>query len=508
MKRFFGFAVLIVFFLLFAPSQIGGRTTYAIITGNSMEPDFHKGDLIFALTQSDYSKDDIVLYAHPDIGPVFHRIIGIENSRFVLKGDNNQWIDTYQPAQTEILGKFWFVLPWLGSSLAWLRSLEGFSTISATIGVLMIGTTVVSRNNPQNKKKRNSARASAFDRFLNNASVSVRDVFVICVGLSLLFVILGLFAFTKPTYITVPTNYPYEHFGEFIYSSDTGATVYDQGKLKPGDPIFRNISNQFDLQFSYSLLAEGFSAISGSYSLSLVVGENNGWSRTFELIPSTPFDGNSVMFSAPIRLSEIQAVVDSLEQATGIGLQQYILTIQPKIKMQGLAREITWQGEYAPALRFVVNDIQVRLDNSDAQSNQLSQTQTGGVFGSALEVNSLSFLGINLNIHWVRIFLILVSPVLLTLTIATAWRWNSLQKGDRASHIAGVYGPKLVDVSGRIAKHGLSDIEVFKIEDLARIAEREGAVILHEENNGTNYYFVDSQTSNYFYRLDPVANAG
>lgn len=507
MKKFLGFILPLLFLLVFAPSQLGGQATYAIINGNSMEPDFHRGDIVLVLSQSSYETDDIVLYENPDIGPVFHRIIGIENKHFVLKGDNNHWIDSYQPSQDEIHGKYWFRIPGLGDSLSWLRSFEGFSTISATIGALMVGTTVISRNSPQNKKQKSRAGGNPMDRFLNNASVSVQDVFTICFGLLLLFVVLGLFAFTKPTYVTVPTNYPYQHFGEFIYSSDAGATVYDQGKLKPGDPIFRNISDHFDLQFSYSLLAEGFSAVSGTYSLSMMIGENNGWSRTFELIPATPFDGISVSFSSLIRLNEIQAVVDSLERATGINLEQYTLTIQPTINVQGIARGISWQDEYAPALRFIVNDLQVRIENSDPENDQLTQTETGGVFGSALEVNSLNFLGISFNIHWVRIFLILSSPVLLTLTVAAAWRWNSLRKGDRISQIAGIYGPKLVDVHGRIAKHGLSDIEVFKIEDLVRIAEREGAIILHEDNNGTNCYFVDNQTGTYFYRLDPDLHA-
>ena len=503
MKRLASLLLPLAFLIVFAPAQLGGRATYAIVHGNSMEPNFRQGDLVLVLAQAQYLQDDIVLYDHPEIGPVFHRIIGVEEGRFVFKGDNNSWIDTFQARAADVRGKYWLMIPGLGDSLTWLRSPGGFSIASLTIGALMVSTTVSSRNDPKRSRRKRAGSPNKIRAILNNSAISVRDAFFLSLALTPLFMLLAFFAFVNPTYVPIPTNYPYQHFGEFTYTSSAPTDVYDGGQLKPGDPIFRRIDERFDIQFAYALLADGLSEAKGSYSLSATVGESNGWKKVVELIPPTPFEGSSVSFSAPIRIDEFQALVDNLELATGVELGQYRLTVQPKILIEGVIRGIQWQDEYAPSLPFVVNDIQVRLENQDVAEDQpLSQSETGAVFGSNLEVAQINLFGINMNIHGVRILLALLVPTLLGIVMVTGWQWFFVLKADRVSQIAGAYGPKLVDVSGRKGRPASADIEVSTIEDLARIADREGATILHEVEDGVHYYFVDAQNGTYVFRLE------
>src|SRR5689334_11825341 len=79
--------------VLFAPTQLAGQTSYVIINGNSMEPLYHRGDLVI-LRQTDQPEiGDIFAYRYPDIGSVIHRIIDIEGNRFVFKGDHNASVD-------------------------------------------------------------------------------------------------------------------------------------------------------------------------------------------------------------------------------------------------------------------------------------------------------------------------------------------------------------------------------------------------------------------------------
>jgi signal peptidase I len=70
-----------------------------IVNGISMEPGFHKGDLVIILAADSYHVGDIVAYRHPDIGPIIHRIVEQKDDRFVLRGDNNSWLDSYLPVQ-------------------------------------------------------------------------------------------------------------------------------------------------------------------------------------------------------------------------------------------------------------------------------------------------------------------------------------------------------------------------------------------------------------------------
>src|SRR5437870_3782053 len=63
-----------------APAQLGGLASYVVVTGNSMEPNLHDGDLAIVRLSDRYLPRDIVAYRHPDIGAVIHRIQMVERS--------------------------------------------------------------------------------------------------------------------------------------------------------------------------------------------------------------------------------------------------------------------------------------------------------------------------------------------------------------------------------------------------------------------------------------------
>jgi signal peptidase len=79
-----------------------------------MHSKFKQGDLVLVHPKSSYEVGDIVLYKNPDIGPVFHRIIGIDGDKFFIKGDNNSWVDSYQPTVQDIYGSLWIHLSYAG----------------------------------------------------------------------------------------------------------------------------------------------------------------------------------------------------------------------------------------------------------------------------------------------------------------------------------------------------------------------------------------------------------
>ena len=83
-------AALAAAWTFFAPTQMGGGTSYAILVGNSMEPGLHRGDLAVVRRLSSYRAGDVVLYDSRELGTkVLHRIVRVDGGRFVLKGDNN-----------------------------------------------------------------------------------------------------------------------------------------------------------------------------------------------------------------------------------------------------------------------------------------------------------------------------------------------------------------------------------------------------------------------------------
>ena len=131
----------------FAPTRFGGQTAYVIVSGISMEPSFHRGDLAILRQEREYAIGDVVTYRHPTIGPVIHRIIGRDGNRFIFKGDNNSWIDEYRPTQDELIGKLWIHLPAAGKVVEQLRIPRNMAAMVAVMGVMVMaaGTGSVGR---------------------------------------------------------------------------------------------------------------------------------------------------------------------------------------------------------------------------------------------------------------------------------------------------------------------------------------------------------------------------
>ena len=112
---------------LLLPASLGGRTSWTMVVGHSMEPTMYPGDLVITRT-SHYDIGDVVVYAIPDGTPgegvmVIHRIVGGDPvNGFITLGDNRDIRDPWRPRPADITGEAWRVLPKGGWVLAWLRS--------------------------------------------------------------------------------------------------------------------------------------------------------------------------------------------------------------------------------------------------------------------------------------------------------------------------------------------------------------------------------------------------
>lgn len=131
--------LLVAAWVALVPPQLGGRSTFVIVNGNSMEPVLQRGDLVIIRAAASYQIGEIVTYRHPQIGPVIHRIIKRDGDFFIFKGDHNGWIDSYAPTQAELIGRLWLYVPGAGKMLGWLRKPLGMALLVGMIGcVLMI----------------------------------------------------------------------------------------------------------------------------------------------------------------------------------------------------------------------------------------------------------------------------------------------------------------------------------------------------------------------------------
>jgi signal peptidase I len=105
------------------PQNLGGRADWVMVSGTSMLPRFHTGDLVLVEHQSSYRVGEVVAYRVPkgQIGAghvVIHRIIGGNGPKgWRLQGDNRTAPDLWYPTNHDVIGAkqlriphAWFVL--------------------------------------------------------------------------------------------------------------------------------------------------------------------------------------------------------------------------------------------------------------------------------------------------------------------------------------------------------------------------------------------------------------
>jgi signal peptidase I len=126
---------------MLAPPQLGGRTSYAVIYGISMEPRFHGGDLVLLRQQPSYHVGQIVGYHSNKLGkPVMHRIIKIDESgRYYFKGDNNNFVDPEHPLESQLFGSEWVRLPGVGSALERVHSPRNAAILGGLVALFVLG---------------------------------------------------------------------------------------------------------------------------------------------------------------------------------------------------------------------------------------------------------------------------------------------------------------------------------------------------------------------------------
>ena len=95
----------VLLFDALAPVQLGGRVSYVNVRGISMEPTLQTGDLLMMRQHDQYEIGQVVAFRSDMGGAVIvHRIVDKVGDQYLLKGDNNTFIDRFTPTVDEIIG--------------------------------------------------------------------------------------------------------------------------------------------------------------------------------------------------------------------------------------------------------------------------------------------------------------------------------------------------------------------------------------------------------------------
>lgn len=419
--------------ILFAPSEVGGQTTYIILIGNSMEPRFHINDLVLVRTSREYRVNDIVAYKQPDVGIVFHRIRQSQNGYFVMKGDHNSWEDSYHPTAQEVVGKLWMRIPKVGLILTVFRTPIGFTFLVIIITFLLLffifSDWIIGR---KQRNKTNSCESGFFkinhkDKNVMDMDNKFSDFLYIIFAIFFAAFFLAIASFSSPIESSKSDDYEFFNYGTFSYSSEVPDDIYDNETLNSGDPIYRQINDRFIVSFTYELKSEmPITAIEGTYQMVGIISEASGWEKTIQLTAPALINIKKFTSSAEVNLNIVQSVIDNFEEQTGITSNRYTLTIQPQVNLACKIGGRKVKNVFTPEFQFSMDDQKLVLiqDNSKTATDILNPTQVGVAAGFRKSANTLSILGLKINVLLARII-----SVYLIVAVIIAGLWFSVKNG-------------------------------------------------------------------------------
>ena len=317
--------------------------------------------------------------------------------------------------------------------------------------------------------------------------------------LALLFLGLGIFAFLRP--LNRPAeNISYQQDGMYYYSATGTPGVYDSDMVRSGEPVFTKLTCFLNIGYTYNILGDRLQGTTGTYKMSArILDEQGGWQRTLPLNGETVFSGNTFFTMTTLDLCQMEALVQLVEKEAGLKQVSYTLEIVTDVSFAATAEGNFVSDSFSQVLPFKYDKVQFYLAENDSQGDPLHSTKQGLVESSVLEPNMISFWGLTVSVWAIRLVSLLGFGAAL---IGLGGIGLSLYRAASQSQEALTqlkYGSMLLDVVEQNLAPTSSIIDVASVDDLARLAERHGTMILHTTRNFLQFYFVQVNGATYRY---------
>lgn len=482
-----------------APPELGGSTRYVITDGSSMEPKLHAGDLALVRAQGAVGKGDVVLYEHPRLGVhLLHRIVRESGGRFVLKGDNNDFLDDARPTQGEIKGKLWVTLPGFGSAIAWAREPLHAALIVFCLAFFALGGGAALAA----LGRRSGSHRPAYvvrERQAEAGSGRIGQTLAVAglAGLAV-FGLLALVSFTRPDTRTQAIPDAYAHVGTFSYGADVEPSdVYPDGTVDTGEAVFTSLVPALDVGFTYRLRADDASAVRGTTELKAVLTDGAGWDREIPLAEPSGFTGPTARATGTLDVVALNEIVEEMKTLTGSGTSTFRLEIAADVDVRGQVGDEPVHRAYSPTATMLLDTVSLRPDTDDASPFSTRKTEAlivdvaapivlGGLKVSVQDARRLALLGI------------VVAGILAAFGAAALWRGRT---GGEPSQLASLFGDRMITISQPPTVDPSRVTELSDAESLYRLAEHHQRVVLHWREGRDYVYEVDDSGSVYRYRV-------
>jgi hypothetical protein len=471
-----------------------------------MLPSLTEDDLAILREGSTYVPEDVVAYRSSRLGGqiVLHRIVEVEGERFVLKGDNNPWIDSDRPTRQDIIGKLWIRVPGGGTALGWLRTPRNAAIVAGSAGLLMAGGLVGRRRRRRNRRKasaegapRATARGKPGVQAIANIAAVILAVILLAFGG------LGARAFTQPATQQVATDVQFRQAGTFGYSAkvERGA-VYPDGNASAGDPVFLRLADSAELRFDYAMSSEAPHSVSGSVYLAATLADDMGWKRAVLVTPPVRFTGDAASATAVLDLTELGALMQRVQKATGV-MPGYSLILEAAVETSGTVAGRSVETSFSPQLEFEVDELVLRVrppDDPEMGIEEVLERSAEDSVRVQLSTPSRVQLGpLDLEVERARVIAVIGAAATFLALLVTGLLLLLGRRRDEASRIKARYGLRMIEVAPGGGRPGGAVVELDSIESLVRLAESYERMILHEVTGGAHSYLVEGDVSMYRY---------
>ncbi len=520
-----GLALVGLLWFFFAPTALGGSATYVVTDGISMEPRFHSGDLALVRSESDYRVGQIVAYHNRQLGTVvLHRIIGREGSRYVFKGDNNNFQDFEHPARSQLIGALSLHVPGAGRILDSIRSPALIAVLFA-FGTLLVGGASFAKRRRRRKRERagpslpapgsrpgEEAPAAGRRSF---ASGQAAVIAACALAAMTPFFALAVLAFTRPAAEVLAVHVPYRQTGSLSYNANPPAgPTYPDGTVHTGDPLFTHVVRSIQLAYAYRFASAAPHRLDARASLDATVASTSGWRTTIPLSAPSSLHGDGGVIRARLGLGSLLALISRVEADTDVH-GTYTLTIAPHVVLGGEVAGAPLSGTFAPPSKFALDNLEIRPDAANGAPSEPAQASTSfehSASGSATAKLSrpahIAIGPLSMTVAAARAIALAGLALVSCAALAAALVLARPRRRGPTDAILSRYGSLIVPVSTVWQQPGVTVIDVEDIDSLARIAMHYERSILHERAEYGDAFWVCDESGQFRYAvLDPLWQA-
>ena len=351
----------------------------------------------------------------------------------------------------------------------------------------------------------------------------------------------GAMAFLTPTRYATVRPVPYTEQGTFSYQAPAYGSVYASGSVHTGEPVFLRLSSLVYMSFTDQLVTKAPAILQGTESMNAVVSRSDGWHTTIPLVAKRPVSGTSVSMTGLLSIPSVEAAINSFLAATqpistatpgqpapapatfATSGGSYNVVVTANVSLAGTLGKVAFSRTFDPQLAFQLSPSELQMASAGSGSsagtaasgsgpsagsagqvstaNPADSSLAGSVSVPAVATRDLRLPFVHPSVPMARKGALagLVAAILIGLIVYALARLA--MRRDEPARIRTRYGPLIVSVTG---KSSLATSEhlvtVDSIEDLVKVADGEGRMVLHEVRGGADDYYVQTEDIIYHYQ--------